>query len=160
MVLCGAPSELHHRVRDLYSLLVGSAAKNAIIDGLRAREGVGVRPSVLVPLASAPVGLHRVLLLVGLHLDRCCIVRWRLVTEDNGSHLHLPLLEVINEFILALVLNLAHLLTDLSLKGLVPLGLNSLKLAIDQDEGCVGALTLLHLALLLLLIHAGLRRVH
>lgn len=159
MVLCSATSELHHRVRDLSSLLVSSATKYAIIYGLRASERVGLHPRLLVPLASAPVGLHRVLLLVGLHLDRCCVVRWRLVTEYNGSHLHLPLLEIINELVFALVLNLAHLLTNLSLKGPVSLRLYSLKLAINQDEGCVGALTFLHLVLLLF-IHAGLRSVH
>ena len=42
MVLCGATSELHHRIRDLCRLLVSSAAKYAIIDRLRTSEWVGV----------------------------------------------------------------------------------------------------------------------
>ena len=60
---------------------------------------------------------------------------WRLVSLDHGSHFHLHLLELVHKLVLAAVLNMAHLLANLLLQRSVALRLDSLQLAIDQDEG-------------------------
>lgn len=62
------------------------------------------------------------------HLFRRC---------NHVSHLILHLLEIIHKFVLALVLYVTHLFTDLLLQGSVALRLNCLEFAVYQYKGLI-----------------------
>ena len=58
-----------------------------------------------------------------------------LLSRNDSSHFDLHLLKIVDKFVFALILDLAHLLPYLLLQRSIPLRLVSFEFTVDKDEG-------------------------